>query len=255
MKKIRIAAAGDNCMDVYDKENKAFPGGNPVNVAVYVARLGGAAAYIGPVGTDAYGKQMMDAIQGKGVDVSRMKILEGTTAVTHVEIVDGDRVLGDYEEGVMADFKLDEEDIDFLSSYDMVVSGLWGMIENDLPVLKEKGATVAFDFATRPDDPVSIKAIPYVDYGFFADDDKDEEELKKMLIGLHAKGPKVWLLPAARMAAWLMTARSFIMAVLCPVKWWIPWGQATALSQDFFMLSAREREFRKLWRTVRLTAV
>ena len=32
MKKIRIAAAGDNCMDVYDKENKAFPGGNPVNV-------------------------------------------------------------------------------------------------------------------------------------------------------------------------------------------------------------------------------
>ena len=34
MKKIRIAAAGDNCMDVYDKENKAFPGGNPVNVAV-----------------------------------------------------------------------------------------------------------------------------------------------------------------------------------------------------------------------------
>ena len=41
MKKIRIAAAGDNCMDVYDKENKAFPGGNPVNVAVYVARLGG----------------------------------------------------------------------------------------------------------------------------------------------------------------------------------------------------------------------
>ena len=116
MKKIRIAAAGDNCMDVYDKENKAFPGGNPVNVAVYVARLGGASAYIGPVGTDAYGKQMMDAIQGKGVDVSRMKILEGTTAVTHVEIVDGDRVLGDYEEGVMADFKLDEEDIDFLSS-------------------------------------------------------------------------------------------------------------------------------------------
>ena len=24
MKKIRIAAAGDNCMDVYDKENKAL---------------------------------------------------------------------------------------------------------------------------------------------------------------------------------------------------------------------------------------
>ena len=42
-----------------------------------------------------------------------------------------------------------------------------------LPVLKEKGAIVAFGFDTRPDDPVSVKAIPYVDYGFFADDDKD----------------------------------------------------------------------------------
>ena len=198
MKKIRIAAAGDNCMDVYDKENKAFSGGNPVNVAVYVARLGGAAAYIGPVGTDAYGKQMMDAIQGK--------------------IVDGDRVLGDYEEGVMADFKLDEEDIDFLSSYDMVVSGLWGMIENDLPVLKEKGATVAFDFATRPDDPVSIKAIPYVDYGFFADDDKDEEELKKMLIGLHAKGPKVMVVTRGEKGSMAYDGEKFYYGGIVPCE-------------------------------------
>lgn len=39
-RKIRIAAAGDNCVDAYSDGN-AYPGGNPVNVAVYVARLGG----------------------------------------------------------------------------------------------------------------------------------------------------------------------------------------------------------------------
>lgn len=191
MKKVRIAAAGDNCIDVYDKDNKAFPGGNPVNVAVYVARLGGESAYIGPVGTDGYGTQMIQAVEAKGVDVSHMKVLEGKTAVTHVEIVNGDRVFGDYEEGVMADFCLNDKDIEFLSGYDMVVSGLWGMIEDDLPRLQEKGAEVAFDFATRPDDPVSVKAIGHVDYAFFADDDKDEAELKTMLKDLKAKGPKV----------------------------------------------------------------
>ena len=33
-RKIRIAAAGDNCMDVYDKEGKEYPGGNPLNVDI-----------------------------------------------------------------------------------------------------------------------------------------------------------------------------------------------------------------------------
>lgn len=190
-KKIRIAAAGDNCIDAYDKEGLAFPGGNPVNVAVYVKRLGGESTYIGAVGTDKYGKIMLDAMQEKGVDLSHVKVLEGSTAVTHVEIVDGDRVFGDYEEGVMAEFKLNVEDIDFLSSYDMVVSGLWGMIEHELPALKEKGAIVAFDFATKPEDPVVTIAIPYVDYAFFSIDDKDEEWINDFMTEMQKKGPKV----------------------------------------------------------------
>ena len=119
---------------------------------------------------------------------------------------------------IMADFKLDAEDIDFLSSYDMVVSGLWGMIENDLPVLKEKGATVAFDFATRPDDPVSVKAIPYVDYGFFADDDKDEEELKKMLIDLHAKGPKVMVVTRGEKGSMAYDGEKFYYGGIVPCE-------------------------------------
>ena len=49
---IKIACVGDNCVDFYDNTNEAFPGGNPVNVAVYVRRLGGESAYLGAVGTD-----------------------------------------------------------------------------------------------------------------------------------------------------------------------------------------------------------
>lgn len=190
-KKIRIATAGDNCIDAYDKEGEAYPGGNPVNVAVYVKRLGGESTYIGAVGTDEYGKIMIRSLQGKGVDLSHLKILEGSTAVTHVEIIDGDRILGDYDEGVMAEFKLNEEDIEFLSGYDMVVSGLWGMIEHELPKLKEKGAAVAFDFATKLEDPVVAVAIPYVDYAFFSIDDKEEEWIKGFMVEMQKKGPKV----------------------------------------------------------------
>ena len=37
---------------------KAYPGGNPVNVAVYMRRLGMDASYTGVVGTDQYGSIM-----------------------------------------------------------------------------------------------------------------------------------------------------------------------------------------------------
>ena len=53
---IKIACVGDNCVDFYDNTNEAFPGGNPVNVAVYVRRLGGESAYLGAVGTDDHGR-------------------------------------------------------------------------------------------------------------------------------------------------------------------------------------------------------
>lgn len=188
---MKIAAVGDNCMDVYDDLNQSYPGGNPVNVAVYSVRLGGEASYTGVVGSDKYGKIMIDALNSKGVDTSHMKTLPGSTAITHVELVDGERVFGDYDEGVLANFKLSEEDIDFLCSQDLVVTGLWGNIENDLYKIKAKGTPIAFDFATKLDDPVIEKAIHSVDYAFFATDDGDTESIRDYMKKIQAKGPKI----------------------------------------------------------------
>ncbi len=190
-KKMKIAAVGDNCMDVYDNTGDAFPGGNPVNVAVYVKRMNGNSSYTGVVGTDDYGKFMIEKISAKGVDTSHMRILEGKTAVTHVEIKNGDRILGDYEEGVMADFKLREEDIDFLCSHDLVVTGIWGMIESELYKIKERGVSVAFDFADKLDHEITHKSLPYVDYAFFSCESKDSEYLHEFMKSTKSKGPSV----------------------------------------------------------------
>lgn len=190
-KEIRIAAVGDNCIDVYDKTGEAFPGGNPVNVAVYVKRMNGNSSYTGVVGTDDYGKFMIEAIKAKGVDTSHIRILEGKTAVTHVELKDGDRILGDYEEGVMADFKLREEDIEFLCSHDLVVTGIWGMIESELHKIKERGVPVAFDFADKIDHEITHKALPFVDYAFFSCDSKSNDELHELMKWVKSKGPSI----------------------------------------------------------------
>ena len=188
---LRIATVGDNVMAVYDNLDKAFPGGNTVNVDVYFVRLGGEASYVGAVGTDHYGQLILDALREKEVDISHVKVLPGKTAITHVELVNGERIFGDYDEGVLADFTLSDEDVDFLCQHDMVVTALWGKVENDLAKIKAKGIPVAFDAATRPEDPIVDTAISNVDYLFYSSDDGDTPELRENMKKLHSRGPKV----------------------------------------------------------------
>ena len=169
---MKLAAVGDNCIDVYENIGKAYPGGNPVNVAVYFVRLGGEASYTGVVGTDQYGSLMKEKIGEKGVDVSHIRFEEGSTAITHVDLIDGERVFGDYEEGVLAEFKLTKEEIDFLCSHDLVVTGLWGNIHADLAEIHSRGVKTAFDAATRPDD-------------------EDTPELRAQMKEIFDRGPKL----------------------------------------------------------------
>lgn len=177
-KQIKIAAVGDNCIDLYDTTGEGYPGGNPVNVAVYVKRLGGDASYTGAVGTDQNGKKLVDALHEKGVDTSHVQVLPGKTAVSHVKLADGDRVFGAYSEGVLADFRLRSEDVTFICQHDLAVTGIWGMIEKDLPEISKK-IPVAFDFANKFMSPVLDEAIPYVTYGFFSYDEESKPDFEE----------------------------------------------------------------------------
>lgn len=190
---MKLAAIGSNCIDFYKNVDggKCYPGGGPVNMAVYTVRNGGQASYIGPVGTDDYGKVMLDAVASKGVDTSHMHVENGNTAVSQVELVNGERVFGDYDEGVLSTYKLSDEDIDFISKYDMVVCDLWGKVEGQFKDLKAKGIKTAFDCATRPEDPEPKVAMPYTDYLFFSSDEGDTEALREQMKKYKAIGPKL----------------------------------------------------------------
>lgn len=187
---MRIATVGDNCMDVYSSLGKAFPGGNPVNVAVYMKRLGEDASFTGVVGSDEYGTLMRKSLLQKGVDVSHLHTHPGKTAITMVELVNGERIFGDYFEGVLSDFSLNEEDIQFLLKHDVIHSGFWGKIENDLPLLSRKKPIISFDFADHYDGTVIDIAISYVDYAFFSYI-KDDDFIRQFMKGMQPRGPQV----------------------------------------------------------------
>lgn len=190
---MKLAAIGSNCVDYYQNMNggTAFPGGGPVNMAVYTVRLGGKASYIGPVGNDEFGHVMYDAIKSKGVDVSHLQFKEGKTAVTQVELIDGERVFGDYDEGVLSDYHLSEDDISFICKHDIVICDLWGKVEGYFEELHSKGILTAFDCATRPDDEACKVAIPHSDYVFFSNDESSMDQLKEQMKEIYNRGPKL----------------------------------------------------------------
>lgn len=187
---LKIAAVGDNCMDVYENLGKAYPGGNPVNVSVYFVRMGGEASYTGVVGSDKYGVLLKNAVSEKGVDTSHVRTVEGSTAITHVELIDGERVMGDYEEGVLENFTLTEEDVEYLGSEALVVSALWGNCQQYFPKIRAKGAKIAYDAATRPDDAAAQEAIPFVNYLFFSAEE-DSPALREQMHTLFNQGPEL----------------------------------------------------------------
>jgi Sugar kinases, ribokinase family len=188
---MKFATVGDNCIDEYEALGKCYTGGNPVNVAVYLCRLGEEASYTGAVGDDSYGKIVVNALKSKGVDISHVKVLPGNTAITKVELADGERIFKDYDEGVLKDFKLSEDDIDFLCSHDLIISGIWGMIEADLPKLKARGIPIAFDFSDQPEHPIVDQAIDHVTYAFFSSEEEDNPELRDFIKKMHGRGPKL----------------------------------------------------------------
>ncbi len=190
---MKFATVGDVCVDSYESMGQYFIGGNPINVAVYLRRLGEEASYTGVVGDDQYGKAVGEELSKRGIDISHLKQEHGQTAVTKVEIVNGDRVFTDYLEGVMKNFKLTGEDIDFLCSQDLVITGIWGMIEEDLPKIKAKGVPIAFDFSDQPTHPIVEKAVGEVTYAFFSDDKGDTPELREFMKEMQSRGPKLVL--------------------------------------------------------------
>lgn len=165
---MKIVTAGDNCIDYYIDLNKGFPGGNPVNVAVYSKRYTDLVGYIGFVGNDENGRILTTALIDKGVDVSRVHTIPGRTAVTKVRLIDNDRVFCGYDEGVHEFFSLSEEDFEYISRSEMFVSGIWGKCEDFVPEIKKRGIPIAFDFADKLDSPIIDSCAGLVDYAFFS---------------------------------------------------------------------------------------
>ncbi len=136
-------------------------GGAPLNVAVGVARLGGAAAFAGRLGDDPFGAWLRALLAAEGVDASLTSIAPGrpTRMAYVVTRADGERVLAHFSGGA-ADETLSARDLPeaALAPFDALVFGTLPLaspsartaILGAARAMKARGGLVVFDPNARP---------------------------------------------------------------------------------------------------------
>ena len=194
---MKTAMIGDNCIDVYvringEVVNRRYPTGNCVDTGVNLQKLGIPTAIISTTGSDADGKWMIEALTKEGLDISHLKVGNGATAITYMDMNGNDRVHGDYIEGVLENIVFDEEDIAFAASHDLVHTALWGKAEDTLPAIKAAGCkAISFDYADRLEHPLVESTLPYVDYGFYSYHKERDEFIENFLKDKVDRGMKI----------------------------------------------------------------
>ncbi|HEX9064187.1 MAG TPA: PfkB family carbohydrate kinase [Streptosporangiaceae bacterium] len=82
-----VAAVGDNTIDCYvGRDSYSYVGGNAVNVAVQLTRLGRTAVYFGAVGPDDAGRQIMQTLASAGVGTEGIEVVPGVTSTSRIRV-------------------------------------------------------------------------------------------------------------------------------------------------------------------------
>jgi fructoselysine 6-kinase len=157
MTRLRIAVVGDNCIDKFlPPVSQALIGGNAVNVAVQLARLGHHAFYFGAVGPDADGHRTRTALAENGVNIAHLQEKVGKTAHTDIEVLpSGDRVFVFEDFGVCAGYRPSAGDLDVLKTMDHVHIGWLDDGGGLRQALAASGISVSQDISVNAD-PVNL---------------------------------------------------------------------------------------------------
>ena len=154
---LTFAAVGDNCIDRFSPAGTSLVGGNAVNVAIQLRRLGEAVAYFGAVGQDAEGQRTIGELVRYGVDVESVEAAPTVTAYTEI-LVDarGDRTIGFEEFGACRDYRPSPADVRRILSAEHVHIG-WLNDGGALRALLASHKTSVSQDITVNADPASLQ--------------------------------------------------------------------------------------------------
>lgn len=129
---MRIAAVGECTIDQYRELGLSRVGGISLNFAVH-SRASGAeqVSLLSCTGDDAGGEAVRATLAAAGVDATRTRQRHGRTASQAIIIAaGGERIFppNGYDPGVLADFRLEEGDLEWLRSVDVIAMPVFRQI-------------------------------------------------------------------------------------------------------------------------------
>jgi fructoselysine 6-kinase len=215
---ISVIGVGDNTVDRYLHLGKMFPGGNSVNVPVFAHRLGHPAAYIGCLAKDPHGLLVYNALIDEGIDISHSRLIEGQNAFCEVTLKNGDRVFGDYSQGVCGQIALNDDDFQFISSFDLVHTSVYSFISPFLSRLKSISKTLSFDFSQEWDRKTLAETLPFVDIALISNPVQDMDQNKELAVYASSFGPDIILVTSGEKGALLYDGSQFYHQPILPVE-------------------------------------
>jgi fructoselysine 6-kinase len=116
--RFNVATVGDNCIDRYlPPIGVSTVGGNALNVAVHLRRLGQSVAYFGRVGSDEDGKRIVARLAENGVTTQHVRAGAAPTAYTDISTdPSGDRIMLFEEFGACRGYRPDAGEVAALRS-------------------------------------------------------------------------------------------------------------------------------------------
>lgn len=182
---MNLIAIGDNVVDCYLDQNKYYPGGNCVNVAVNAKKNGAEnVAYMGVFATDQKAEHIKHALNQESIDFEYSRTAEGISGQPQVSLTtEGDRVfIGGPKNTIQHVLKLQltEKDLEYISQYDLCHVSCYSSMEGELAKLS-KVIDISYDFSNKLDlDYVELVA-KHIKHAFFSAAELNDHELKAFI--------------------------------------------------------------------------
>lgn len=158
---------GDNIIDVLVDQDLTSIGGNCLNVAVHMNRIGQPTRYVGSVGDDTAGRWLRRSLVDEGIDTSTVTVAEGQrTGYALIHHRGGEREFGEFDRGASR-LQITEAQWKVLSSASLIHTTYSSALEDQLPRLSGI-APLSFDFDTHVDDDYANALVPFVSHAFFS---------------------------------------------------------------------------------------
>ena len=176
-------------VDYYPQQKQFFPGGNALNQALKLAKLGHQCAFIGTIGTDAAGNQIVNLLKSHHVDISHLYQSDGETANNQIindEFGERFGVNGAWCGGVYDHFHLKEPDWFFMQTFDIWVTHADHPDFSEI-LTRKRDQILSVDFLHLPDIHLLEKSLDAVNLAFIGgtgDMEKDLSDIAQRYSGI-----------------------------------------------------------------------